>query len=110
MAIAVACVAHACSSTSAEKWGRAIVLGTDGGAAAIVSIKAGGHLHWLVPLRSHGSLLKPDQVTTVRRTVRIFGAVLVAAAFGTRLTAVDGNAPGPYNPNEPGAPQPARGD
>jgi hypothetical protein len=96
------------------------VLGTDGSAAAIVSIEAGGHLHWLVPLRSHGSLLKPDQVTTVSRTVRIFGAVLVAAAFGTpsvtpswsctRLTAVDGNAPGPYNPNEPGAPQPARGD
>jgi RNA polymerase subunit RPABC4/transcription elongation factor Spt4 len=44
MASAAACVAHASSSTSAEKWERAIVLDTDESAVAFASIKAGGHL------------------------------------------------------------------
>jgi hypothetical protein len=122
MATAVACVAHASSSTSAEKQGRAIAVGTDGSAAAIASIKAVGTCILRVPLRDHNSLTlqKTDEVMALSlcRTFRIFGALLAVAALGTpsvtpswsaMLTAVDGNAPGPYNPDEPASPQPARG-
>jgi len=62
------------------KWARAIALGTDGSAAATVSVKAGGHLHRQVPLRGHGSLSKTDQVIALSRAKRTI-AYLNATAF-----------------------------
>jgi len=56
-------------------------------------------------------------MTVLSWTIRILAALVLVLAGttggssfcrDTTLTA-DGNAPGPYNPNEPVSPQPARG-
>jgi hypothetical protein len=81
-----------------------------------------GHMRDVMEPRTPAFRFQPEQcrsVIALNWEVRIAAMLMLAFALatagvrpswsGSKLSAINGGTPGPYNPNEPVSPQPARG-